>query len=255
MKIHQTVACAAILLGCAAASPVNASEFDTTIESFNGLLGYYKFTTALQGDSAVHGYTGVLQNGATVGGPGSGPPVGDPTSSTLVLNNGSGGTEDMISGGKKPLTGRIKTRGSLVAWIKLADLPSNQGRIFSISGESSGGDDFDLQIDTNDNLCFYTDGGSATCDPQAFTSADIGVWHLIVATFKAGGKRTVYVDGKSTATTTAGSHSATPALFYVGESPVFTGRYFVGDIADAAIYATTLSPNDAKALWASRKGQ
>ncbi len=255
MKKHGMVVGAAILFAAAAATPAMASAFDTTVESFKGLLGYYTFTTARQGNSAVHGYTGTLQNGAMVGGPGSGPPVNDPSTSTLVLANGSGGMQDMISGGTKPLMGGIASRGSLVAWINLGDLPSNQGRIFSIAGESAAGDDFDLQIDGNNQLCFFTDGGSSTCDPTAFTSADIGVWHLIVATFKAGGKRTLYVDGKKVATSTAGGHSATPALFYVGESPVFTGRYFVGDIADVAIYKKTLSGADAKELWASRKAQ
>ena len=132
----------------------------------------------------------------------------------------------MISAGKKPLLGLISTRGSIVAWIKLGDLPSNQGRIFSIAGESQGGNDLDLQIQGNNQLCFFTDGGSATCSANLFTTADIGVWHLITATFKAGGTRALYVDGKLVGTSTAGGHGANQSPFYVGESPVFTGRYF-----------------------------
>jgi hypothetical protein len=243
----------AMALLAAASTGARASAFDTEVESLNGLLGYYPFTTSSQGNSVVHRYTGVLENGAMVGGPGSGPPVNDPASSALVLANGSGGMQDMISAGKKPLVGKIATRGSVVAWINLGDLPSNQGRIFSIAGESSGGDDFDLQIDGNNQLCFYTDGGSSTCDPTPFTAADFGVWHLITATFKAGGKRSVFVDGKMVARSTAGGHSANQSPFYVGESPLFTGRYFVGSIGDVAVYKTTLSTKDAKALWASRK--
>ncbi len=252
MKIKFVVA--ALTFGSCFAGAAKASDFDTTIESFKGLLGYYTFTESSQGNSVVHGYTGVLQNGATVGGPGSGPPLNDPSSSALILNNGSGGTEDMISGGKKPLMGKIKTSGTVLAWFNLADLPSNQGRIFSIAGESAGGDDLDLQINGNNQICFYTDSGGATCDPTVLTSADIGVWHLVVGTFKAGGNRTLYLDGKATATTTAGSHSANQGLFYVGESPVFTGRYFDGSIADAAIYSRSLSKGDVTKLYKSRKG-
>ena len=244
------------LCACAAAvtTPAAASTFDQTVESFPGLLGYYMFTPAEQANDVIHHYTGVLENGATIGGPGSGPPVNDPASSAIELANGSGGMQDMISAGKKPLLGKISTKGSLVAWINLGDLPSNQGRIFSVAGESSSGDDLDLQVNNNNQLCFYTDGGSATCDPTVFTAADIGVWHLITATFKAGGTRALYVDGKLVGTTTAGGHSANQSPFYVGESPLFTGRYFVGSIADVAIYRSALTHKDAVTLWRSRKG-
>ena len=246
----------AVLAACAAAaaSPASASTFDQTVESFSGLLGYYTFTPAEQANDIIHHYTGVLENGATIGGPGSGPPVNDPSSSAIVLANGSGGMQDMISAGKKPLLGLISTRGSIVAWIKLGDLPSNQGRIFSIAGESQGGNDLDLQIQGNNQLCFFTDGGSATCSAKLFTTADIGVWHLITATFKAGGTRALYVDGKLVGTSTAGGHGANQSPFYVGESPVFTGRYFVGSVADVAIYRATLTHKDAVTLWQSRKG-
>jgi hypothetical protein len=213
----------------------HASDFDTTVESFSGLVGYYTFTTRAQGDSVINKYTGVLENGAMVGGDGSGPPVNDPTSSALILANDTGGMEDMISAGKKPLLGKISTKGSIVAWINLGDLPTNLNRIFSIAGESAVGDDFDLQIQGANQLCFFTDGGGSTCDPTGFTTADIGVWHLITATFKAGGNRSLYIDGKLVAKSGAGGHSATQAAFYVGESPVFTGRYFVGSIADVAV--------------------
>ncbi len=239
-------------LACASSGAM-ASSFDTEVESLQGLLGYYTFTTSSQGNSVVHGYTGVLENGAAVGGPGSGPPVNDPASSALVLANGDGGTQDMVSGGKKPLLGKIVSHGSIVAWINLADLPANQGRIFSIAGESQVSNDFDLQIQPNNQLCFFTDSGSSTCAPNLFSASDIGVWHLIVATFKASGPRVLYIDGKKVATGTAGGHSANQSPFYVGESTVFTGRYFVGSIGDVAEYSTPLSAKAARALWAARK--
>ena len=253
LKSRLLQSAVAIALMVTASSAARASAFDTEIESLRGLLAYYTFTTSSQGNSVVKGYTGTLENGATVGGAGSGPPVNDPASSAVVLANGTGGMQDMVSAGKKPLLGKISSRGSIVAWINLGDLPSNQGRIFSIAGESQQYNDFDLQIDANNLLCFYTDNGSATCAPDAFTVSDIGVWHLIVATFKASGARVLYVDGKQVATSIAGGHTTNMAPFYVGESTVFTGRYFVGSIGDVAEYSTALSAKSARAIWAARQ--
>ena len=249
MRVLAAAACATLM-----SSPLMASDFDTTVMSFKGLLGYYTFTTSSQGDSVVHGYTGVLENGASVGGPGSGPPVNDPATSALVLANGSGGNQDMVSAGKKPLLGKIVGKGSIVAWFKLADLPSNQGRIFSIAGESQEGNDFDLQINSNNQLCFYTDSGGATCDATVFTSGDVGNWFLVTATFKANGARVLYLNGTEVGSSTAGGHSANQAPFYVGESTVFTGRYFDGSIADVAVYSRNLTNAQQKQLWQSRTG-
>lgn len=238
-----------------ATGSAQASAFDTAVETTPGLLGYYPFTPASQANSVVNGYTGVLTNGATIGGAGSGPPVNDPNSSALVLNNGSGGTAYATAGGSNPLQGGISNSGSILAWINLASLPSTQGRIFSIAGESTNGDDLDLQINGDNTINFYTDGGSTTQYSTALTSSDLGSWIFLAATFTANHDRSIYLDGSLVATSTPGGHSVSNnASFYQGQSNVFGGRYFDGSLADVALFNTDLTATQVSTIYAARNG-
>lgn len=236
----------------AAAAPAAAQQgYNATVQSTPGLLGYYTFTQAAQANSVVNGYTGTLQNGATVGGPGSGPPISDPSSSALLLPNGASGTAYATAGGSKPLTGQIGNSGSIVAWINLASLPSTQNRIFSIAGESDVVNDFDLQVE-GDLLRFYTDGGSYTGAASPFTASNLNQWIFVAGTFTAGVDREVYVNGLLSGSSTPGGHSLNGAPFYVGQSNVFGGRYFDGAIADVAVFNTDLTAAQIQAIYASR---
>jgi hypothetical protein len=244
---------AGLAIGCS--SLARASAFDAAVERTPGLLAYFPFTFASQANSTVHGYTGVLVNRAAVGGPGSGPPVGDQNSSALVLPNEQGATAYATAGGVRPLMGRIGNSGSIVAWINLASLPSSQGRIFSIAGESAFGNDFDLQIDNSDDtLRFYTDNGGYTAAP-AFTVENVGQWLFIAATFSAGRVRTLYINGVAVGGSTPGPHRLSPeAPFYVGQSNVFPGRHFDGAISDVAVFNTDLTAAQVADLYlASRR--
>jgi hypothetical protein len=240
----------ALTLGLSA-SQATAQGYRATVQATPGLLGYYPFTPSSQANSIVNGYTGVLVNGATIGGPGSGPPITDPTSSALVLNNGASGTAYATAGGANPLLGGIGSAGSLIAWINLASLPSTQGRIFSIAGESQGGNDFDLQINNGNDIRFYTDfSGSVGSAPLG--ASDLNRWIFVAATFTANVSRSLYVDGAVVGSNVPGPHAANSAPFYVGQSNVFGGRYFDGSISEVAVWDRQLTTAEIDAIYAQR---
>ena len=177
--------------------------------------------------------------------------AGQPASREAVLANHAGGMADMISTGEQPLRGKISAKGSIVAWIALGDLPTKLNRIFSIAGKSADGDDIGLHIQGADQHSVCTGGGGSTGDPTGFTTAAIGMWRLIAASFEAGGNRTMYIDGRTVAKPGTGGHGMNQSPFYLGESPVFKGQCLVGSVADVAVFKTFLPRDDAKRLCAS----
>ena len=254
LEAFEVKACfiAVVMSVSVAAAAHGQAVFDTTVESTPGLLGYWNFTAASTSNSAVNGYTGSFVGNAALA-KRQAPPVTGTSSTSIALNLSGTPGGYLISDGSKPLAGGIGATGSVIAWFKMEALPSTENRYFSIAGESQVGNDFDLQLENDDRLYFYTDSGSAVVSPTAFTSADVGKWFFVSATFTANGVRTLYINGKAVATNTAGNHSANTASFYIGESPVFTGRYFDGYISDAAIFNTSLTAKQVKAIWTSRK--
>jgi hypothetical protein len=168
----------------------------------------------------------------------------------LILNNGSSGNAYAGSGGSNPEIGGISTAGTIIAWIDLASLPSTQGRIFSIAGTSAYGDDLDLQVE-NDQLRFYSDGGSYTGAPTQFTSTDLNKWIFVAATFTAGSDRELYINGALVSSSVPGGHYDSGNPFYIGQSNVFGGRYFDGAIADVAFYNTDLTGTQITSIYGS----
>lgn len=239
----MAVAAAACFCGVAQA----ATPYDAAVEA-NNPLAYYNLvnSNATTTTDAVNGYTMTLQNGATVQA-GAGPTINGSAVPGLVL----GGTAYAGSGGAKPEIGGISSAGTILAWINLAALPSTDGRIFSIAGSSAVGDDFDLQIDTDDKIDFYTDGGSSTETATTLNSSDLGKWIFVAATFTAGTDRNVYLDGSLNASSTPGGHYDSNNPFYIGQSNVFGGRYFDGSIADVAFYNTDLTAAQISTIYNS----
>ncbi|HVS70447.1 MAG TPA: LamG domain-containing protein [Phycisphaerae bacterium] len=226
------------------------SLYSTTVESFDP-VAYWEFSTSSGGqtNSSVNGYVGTLENGATVGG--VGPLTNDSNNTALVLNNPAGSTE-FLNTNYPSGANEISNAGTMLAWINLAQLPSDAGRFFEIGAQSAFGDDFDLQIETGNNLKFYTDTGTATVDSTPFTSADLNQWIFVAGTFEANGARDLYVNGSLVETGTAGNHSASNNDFSVGASDVFGGRYFNGAIDEVTVYDTALTGADIAEIYASR---
>ncbi len=236
---------AASLLGSQRAHAQASPLYNTTVEAQPGLLGFYTFTDAAQANSVVNGYTGVLQNGAMVGAA-----SGVPNNSALILNNGATGAKSAIAGGSNPLTGQIGNSGSILAWINLASLPSTQGRAFSIAGESQYGNDFDFQIDPDNKIKFFTEGGGSSAT-AALTGSNLNNWIFVAATFGSGTDRSIYINGVLAASSTPGSHTLNNSPFYQGQSDVFGGRHFDGNLADVALYNTDLTGAQVAAIYAS----
>ncbi len=149
--------------------------------------------------------------------------------------------------------GGVGAAASIMAWVNLAALPSNEGRVFYVAGESESGNDFDLQFETDDALKFYTAaGGHLTYAPPP--AALVNHWHLIVATIDTASQtRAIYWDGKQAATDKGGGKAGKRNVFAIGESPVFTGRFFHGGIEEVALWNRALKPSEAAAIYATSK--
>jgi hypothetical protein len=141
----------------------------------------------------------------------------------------------------------------MMAWVNLAALPSDAGHFFYIEGESQNGNDLDLQIETDNQLKFYTAaGGHLTYVPAA--GSLINQWHMVVVTLDtATHTRVIYWDGKQVATDHGGGEAGKTGLFSVGASTVFSGRYFKGGIAETALWNRALRASEVTAIYATAK--
>ena len=166
------------------------SDYVTTVENTPGLLGYWRYTPATGANSSVNGYTGTFDGDAALGAKGTGPALADDPANQPVALDGTNNTYVDTS-----LVGGINQAGSIVGFFNLATLPSTAGHIFTIAGESQVGNDFDLQIETDNTLKFFTNGGGSVNDPTAFTAASLNQWFFVAATFTSGGNATLYING------------------------------------------------------------
>lgn len=205
-------------------------------------LAYYRLD-AMSGKSVVGTTTYTAGSGVTVQSSGA------PTASDnkfVMLDGKSGKIVTTQKGG-------IKTAATIMAWVNLAELSSKAGRTLYVMGESQVGNDFDLQFETDDVLRFYTAaGGSVQYKPEG--TAWINQWHMIVATLDTDSKkRVLYWDGKQVATDQGGGNPNKVNVLSIGESLVFTGRFFHGGIADVALWDRVLTAKDVEEIYASRK--
>ncbi len=147
--------------------------------------------------------------------------------------------------------GGVGATASIMAWVNLAELPSKTGHFFYVAGESESGNDLDVQFETDNVLKFYTAAGghlSYTPSPGSL----IGQWHQIIVTLDtAAHTRVIYWDGKSVATDKGGGEAGKKNVFTIGESPVFTGRFFHGAIDEVALWNHALKPTEVAAIYAA----
>jgi hypothetical protein len=230
----------------AAAVPSARAQFvyANTVTAQPGIMAYYQFAGTT--NSSVGSYTGTLTTGASIDVIGSGPALtGDPNNQALNLN-GTNGNELQSS-----LSNGVSTAGSILAWVNLAQLPSMAGRIFYVAGASAVADDFDLQIQTDNKIYFYTDSEGSVSSPMALSAADVGTWIFVAATFTASGDRNLYINGTLVNSNLPGSHYDSGSAFTIGYSNVFGGRAFNGDIAQVAFFNTDLSAGQIAAIDAA----
>lgn len=149
--------------------------------------------------------------------------------------------------------GGVGAAASIMAWVNLAELPSDAGHVFYVAGESENGNDLDLQFETDNLLRFYTAAGGNISYTPAPDSL-IGQWHQIVVTLDtATQSRALYWDGKSVAADKGGGQAGKKNMFTIGESPVFTGRFFHGGIDDVALWNRALKPSEVAAIYAASR--
>jgi hypothetical protein len=147
--------------------------------------------------------------------------------------------------------GGVGTAASMMAWVNLAELPSKTGRIVYVAGESENGNDFDLQFESDNQLRFYTaSGGHLSYAPPSATS--VNQWHMIVATLDTQTQtRVIYWDGKPVAHDKGSGEAGKKSVFSIGESTVFTGRFFKGGIQETALWNRALKASEVAAIYAA----
>jgi hypothetical protein len=195
--------------------------------------------------SLVGGYTTALKGGATIV---KGGPIKNQKNDHSLMLSGMEYATTSLSGG-------IPGTGTVVAWVNLSELPSTAGSYFYIAGESQGGNDFDVQFQNDNLLYFYTGGGENTSYAPP-TGSLIGKWNMIAATYLGGsdGFRNIYWNG-ALAATVSGSVNSAPktSQFNIGESLVFTGRYFQGNIGEVAVWDHALTAKQISAIYRASK--
>jgi hypothetical protein len=218
------------------------TDFASTVSGKHP-LAYYRLD-ATNGKSVVGTSTYSSTGGVTVHTPGA--PVGDAAKSKAVSFDGK--TGKIVTTQK----GGIQTAATLMAWVNLAELPSKTGRTVYVMGESQVGNDLDLQFLTDDTVKFYTAaGGNVSYNPQKTTL--VNQWHMIVATLDTTSKkRILYWDGKQVAADEGGGTPNKVTALSIGESLVFTGRFFPGEISEVALWNRALSAKDVEEIYASR---
>ncbi|HLX72764.1 MAG TPA: LamG-like jellyroll fold domain-containing protein [Verrucomicrobiae bacterium] len=222
------------------------APYAQTITNYSGLLGYWRFDPVFGLNSCVNGFTGQAQGNASISAPGTGSPMyQDPYNQCLLLDGASG----FLS---TSLTGQITNQGSMLAWVYLTAQPSTAGHIFSVVNQSQSGNNFDLQIETDNLTRFYPGGSSANA---VYTQAlPLNQWEFLAATLDTSGNGKIYLNGQLVATVTGVTHFANNNPVSIGESPVFTGRFFQGGIDEVAIYNVALTPAQIAAAFQAAEG-
>ena len=237
-----TIAAAFLLL--ASIAPAQ-TDFVSTVLSTKP-LGYWRLD-GVGGASLVNSYS-LTEVGApnyTAAGGGS-PIAGYPSNGALSLN----GSNTAPQYAKTGLTGSIPGQGSIMAWVKLSQLPSVAGAFFYVAGESQNGNDFDVQFQNDNKLYLFTGSGENTSYlPDA--AKLLNTWHLLTVTFVGGaqGSRTIYWDGAVAASYSGPVNTAVKVNpFSIGYSLVFGGRDFNGLIDEVAVWNRALSVGEVTAI-------
>jgi hypothetical protein len=240
-KFGMATALAAALVCFSLAMPVAANPDFVSAVAASHPIAYYRLETAQgksqEGDSEYTSYGGVTIDE-------QGAPIGVGENHAVKLNGDDGYIVTTQAGG-------IGSAGTIMAWVKLANLPSEQGHAFYVAGESQRGNDFDIEFETDNSLYFYTAAG----DKMAFAppvGTLVGRWHMIVAAMDTSTlNRTLFWDGKLMNTQAGGAKPNKRSTFSIGGSTIFEGRYFHGGIDEVALWNRALKPFEVSALYAA----
>ena len=176
-------------------------------------IAYYRLAST-EGRSEAGPTTYKTVGGLTSASPGA--PIG-PNSSYANFNGRDSYVQTTQQGG-------VGAAASMMVWVNLESLPSQEDHFFYVAGESQSGNDLDLQFENDNTLRFYTAaGGNLTFTPAPATL--VKQWHMIVATMdNASQTRVIYWDGKPVANDKGGGRTGKTGAFSIGASTVFGGR-------------------------------
>jgi hypothetical protein len=208
-------------------------------------LGYFRLQ-GYSGTSELNGYTWAYSSSGAAYVAANGQP------GQSITNQGAVSLDGMTGAVTTNLSGGITTAATITAWVNLAVLPSTRSNFSYVAGESTVGNDLDLQFSTNNTINWYTTNGgqyiSYTPDPTTL----VGAWHFIAVTFdNTAGKRVIYWDGLPVASDTTQSIPNKAGNFQIGATSVFPGRNFQGDIDEVGIWNYALTPAEVALLYGS----
>ena len=194
--------------------------------------------------SKVGTYTSTFTGAATLATT-PGAPICGPNNHSASLDGISGFVTTTLSGG-------ITSAGSIAAWVNVATLPSIADHFLYVAGESQNGNDFDIQFTTDNFIRFYVSDNAINVGYQPNAQTLPGVWHMVVGTFDSStNTENLYWDGQLVATANNTAFANKTALFNIGESEVFTGRFFGGQIDEVAVWNTALTAAQVQSIYNS----
>ena len=199
-------------------------------------LAYFRLNAAGGTDQTRNYFYSDSDTGTSVLTPGA------PITGTSVKYTSFDGTSGAVT---TNLSGGITSAASLMAWVNLSTLPSNQSNFSYVAGESQIGNDLDLQFTQSNALGWYTTSGGAFLSYTPNPLTLVGQWHMIVVTFdnNATGafKRAIYWDGNLVASDNTTSPTPKTGAFQIGATNVFTGRNFPGGIEEVGFWNYALT--------------
>ncbi len=142
------------------------------------------------------------------------------------------------------------TQGATIeAWVNFKQLPSTANHIMAIAGRSGGGTDLDLQIETDNKFKFFIGTGAPNV-AVSNTIAETNEWYHIVGTYQAKNNIKIYVNGVLEKTTSISiTRNTNPNKFCIGQSAIWSGRFFTGTIDEVKIFNRALSAEEVGAEY------
>lgn len=216
-----------------------------------GPVGYWSFESANDA-SLVGSFTNTYFGNATVTAPGGGAPLAGLASNRALTLDGAG--DYVRTGLDTEYT--FADAVTYMGWFNLTSLPSSEGRYFVLMGKSMSGDDLDLQFHLATNALHFYTASSASSVSYAFSPAlTTGTWYHVASTLQDGPSvavRRLYINGVMVAEqTNAPLHGGHTNEFSIGDSLVFTGRYFEGLIDEVAVFDRALTSTEIGDIYAA----
>jgi hypothetical protein len=139
----------------------------------------------------------------------------------------------------------MTTSFSIESWIKSNGFVGNDDTIIS-----KGTNTWRVQRRPGtSSLRFSTNHVGGAQDLDSSINVTDGAWHHVVAVFRPGGAKSIWIDGVLSASVTFNSPLLTNnANIWIGDNSQAPGRFFNGHIDEATIYERGLTDNEIRAL-------